>query len=130
VITVHFVCSRKGCPVVGRVWGDGIPAGWVAHRSPTTEQSAMIGWSDTHWFCSNECLMRWVDAIPSPEDASLGVVFTCDHCEKEILLKPRQEWPSWAEIKREGKPPFRMGFCSSGCLYHWMEWYGMEHWND
>ena len=59
--------------------------------------------------------------MPPAADPSPGVVFTCDQCEKAILLKPGEEWLVWVEIK-VAAAPFRKGFCSKGCLGKYLDW--------
>ena len=105
-IRQEFICDRKGCP---------------SRKETKSSEEIWLelgAYDGAHQFCSVPCLSAWLDAMPPAADPSLGVVFTCDNdkCEKEILLKPGEQWPVGCEMKVDGGP-YRLGFCSRMCLY-------------
>ena len=114
MIRQEYICDKKGCPSTdsgGRRFKG--PHGWIR-----------LSWFGTYApseFCSTACLREWLmDLAPVP-DPNKGVVFTCDQCEKEILLRPGEEWPVWIEISLSRvRSPTRKGFCSTPCMTKWL----------
>lgn len=111
-IRKEWTCDKKGCPSTdsgGRSYKG--PYGWIR-----------LSWFGTYApteFCSTACLRDWLmDIVPVP-DPSLGIVFTCDSCAKEILMRPGDEWPVWIEMKQRKGPSVRLGFCSDECSWNW-----------
>ncbi len=119
-IQQQLICDRKGCP-------SQIGSRQAAVADTWFDLECAAG---TVQFCSVPCLSAWLDAMPPAADPSPGVVFTCDQCEKEILLMPGNEWPTWVEMKREEQGAARVGFCSNSCLVLWVGHYADAHFTD
>ncbi len=118
-IRQEFICDRKGCP---------------SRKETKSSEEIWLelgAYDGAHQFCSVPCLSAWLDAMPPAADPSPGVVFTCDNdkCEKEILLKPGEQWPVWCEMKVDGGP-YRLGFCSRMCLYEFLHEHICKYMDD
>ena len=61
-ITHKFTCDKTGCSAQYTLnYGEDAPPGWVMYREPPGMAiPAMIGWTDTRWFCSKKCLAEWL----------------------------------------------------------------------
>jgi hypothetical protein len=104
----EYLCNRTGCPSLADGIGQELPKDWLAFE--------LHGY--LHHFCSVPCLRMTLnlwDKLGYYTELSDNI-FICDECRKEILLKPRQEWPVWVEVKGEGFPQKRLGFCSVECM--------------
>ena len=129
-IRQKFTCDMKGCPSREWAFANGAsPEGWVMYRKPTRDIPAVVGWTNTKWFCSTACLSAFLDAMPPAAGPSPGTVFTCDACGKEVLLKPGEEWPFWVAMK-VGAKAFRKGFCSKECVVAYLDWEYMSQFLD
>ena len=125
-IRQEFICDRKGCP--SKAVAEELPKGWGGFDALGTKSR----------FCSIQCAQKFVAEWAKNHEivsaalggATVGTVFTCDQCEKEILLMPGDEWPTWVEMKREEQGAARVGFCPNSCLVLWVGHYADAHFTD